>query len=145
LTRGCDLNQVFQVVLALYADVQSKNELALSKDLFQPDRADTGDVDAAVYVVTVVLAVCLSAVLRDTDLAVVCEVLNALFDIYADEQYDSVFHEVKFLTSLEHVGAGMKSKIKSEAKSLDRELVAHAKETRLNLLRFIKYKKQHLK
>ncbi|RHZ39063.1 hypothetical protein DYB26_006043, partial [Aphanomyces astaci] len=92
-----------------------------------------------------VLAVCLSAVLRDTDLAVVCEVLNALFDIYADEQYDSVFHEVKFLTSLEHVGAGMKSKIKSEAKSLDRELVAHAKETRLNLLRFIKYKKQHLK
>ncbi|RHY13677.1 hypothetical protein DYB36_002479 [Aphanomyces astaci] len=202
LTRGCDLNQVFQVVLALYADVQTKNELALSKDVFQPDRADTGDVDAAVMAVlsalvlrsvddnlplnvapehlgavlasaqaspsveartsavrllgtlgkkahslpeNKVLAVCLSAVLRDTDLAVVCEVLNALFDIYADEQYDSVFHEVKFLTSLEHVGAGMKSKIKSEAKSLDRELVAHAKETRLNLLRFIKYKKQHLK
>ncbi|RHY53402.1 hypothetical protein DYB38_003873 [Aphanomyces astaci] len=202
LTRGCDLNQVFQVVLALYADVQTKNELALSKDLFQPDRADKGDVDAAVMAVlsalvlrsvddnlplnvapehlgavlasaqaspsveartsavrllgtlgkkahslpeNKVLAVCLSAVLRDTDLAVVCEVLNALFDIYADEQYDSVFHEVKFLTSLEHVGAGMKSKIKSEAKSLDRELVAHAKETRLNLLRFIKYKKQHLK
>ncbi|RLO09972.1 hypothetical protein DYB28_008185, partial [Aphanomyces astaci] len=61
LTRGCDLNQVFQVVLALYADVQSKNELALSKDLFQPDRADTGDVDAAV------MAVLSALVLRSVD------------------------------------------------------------------------------
>ncbi|RHY33241.1 hypothetical protein DYB32_001771 [Aphanomyces invadans] len=153
LTRGCDLNQVFRVVLALYADVQAKHEE--SKAMFQPDQASTGDVDAAVYAIvfeslplksepsTQVLATCLSTVLRDTDLAVVCEVLNALFDIYSDEQYDAVFHEVNFLTALEHVSAGMKSKIKSEAKSLDRELIAHAKETRLNLLRFIKYKKQH--
>ncbi|KAF0720765.1 Aste57867_44 [Aphanomyces stellatus] len=90
-----------------------------------------------------VLATCLGQVLNDSDLQVVCEVLNALFDIYSDEQYDAVFFELNFLTSLEHLSSGMKSKIKSDAKTLDRELVAHAKETRLNLLRFIKYKKQH--
>ncbi|KDO18162.1 hypothetical protein SPRG_16437, partial [Saprolegnia parasitica CBS 223.65] len=81
--------------------------------------------------------------LSDTDLQVVCEVLNALFDIYSDEQYDEVFFRLNFLASLEHVSAGMKAKIKAEAKTLDRDLVGHAKETRLNLLRFIKYKKQH--
>ncbi|ETV99290.1 hypothetical protein, variant [Aphanomyces invadans] len=49
LTRGCDLNQVFRVVLALYADVQVKHEE--SKAMFQPDQASTGDVDAAVYAI----------------------------------------------------------------------------------------------
>ncbi|OQS00575.1 HEAT repeat containing 3 [Thraustotheca clavata] len=90
-----------------------------------------------------VLGTCMGQLLADTDLQVVCEVLNALFDIYSDETYDQVFFELNFLATLEHVGAGMKAKIKSEAKSLDRDLIAHSKETRLNLLRFIKYKKQH--
>ncbi|EQC36591.1 hypothetical protein SDRG_06035 [Saprolegnia diclina VS20] len=90
-----------------------------------------------------VLGQCLGALLSDTDLQVVCEVLNALFDIYSEEQYDEVFFRLNFLSSLEHVSAGMKAKIKAEAKTLDRDLVSHAKETRLNLLRFIKYKKQH--
>ncbi|CAK4612947.1 hypothetical protein AeMF1_016354 [Aphanomyces euteiches] len=90
-----------------------------------------------------ILGGCLYQALGDSDLQVVCEVLNALFDVYADELYDSVFFELNFLTSLEHVSSGMKNKIKSDAKTLDRELIAHAKETRLNLVRFIKYKKQH--
>ncbi|OQR97737.1 HEAT repeat-containing protein 3 [Achlya hypogyna] len=90
-----------------------------------------------------VLGTCLGQLLNDTDLQVVCEVLNALFDVYCEETYDEVFFALNFLASLEHVGAGMKAKIKTESKALDRDLVAHSKETRLNLLRFIKYKKQH--
>ncbi|KAE9135799.1 hypothetical protein PF010_g1950 [Phytophthora fragariae] len=82
--------------------------------------------------------------LDDSSLEVVAETLNAIFDVYDDEQFDDTFRALNFLSALERTSSALKAKLKAEQKQLDRALVAHVKETRLNLLRFIKYKKKHL-
>ncbi|CAI5721193.1 unnamed protein product [Peronospora farinosa] len=82
--------------------------------------------------------------LDDSSLEVVVETLNAIFDVYDDEEFDDAFRALNFLGALECTSSALKSKLKAEQKQLDRTLVAHVKETRLNLLRFIKYKKKHL-
>ncbi|KAK1947970.1 hypothetical protein P3T76_000260 [Phytophthora citrophthora] len=82
--------------------------------------------------------------LDDSSLEVVAETLNAVFDVYDDEEFDDTFRALNFLSALERTSSALKSKLKAEQKQLDRALVAHVKETRLNLLRFIKYKKRHL-
>ncbi|CAH0491146.1 unnamed protein product [Peronospora farinosa] len=82
--------------------------------------------------------------LDDSSLEVVVETLNAIFDVYDDEEFDDAFRALNFLGALERTSSALKSKLKAEQKQLDRTLVAHVKETRLNLLRFIKYKKKHL-
>ncbi|ETN07135.1 hypothetical protein PPTG_13531 [Phytophthora nicotianae INRA-310] len=82
--------------------------------------------------------------LDDSSLEVVAETLNAIFDVYDDEEFDDTFCALNFLSALERTSSALKSKLKAEQKQLDRALVAHVKETRLNLLRFIKYKKKHL-
>ncbi|KAL3673211.1 hypothetical protein V7S43_000934 [Phytophthora oleae] len=82
--------------------------------------------------------------LDDSSLEVVAETLNAVFDVYDDEEFDDTFRVLNFLSALERTSSALKSKLKAEQKQLDRALVAHVKETRLNLLRFIKYKKRHL-
>ncbi|KAH7479415.1 HEAT repeat-containing protein 3 [Phytophthora ramorum] len=86
----------------------------------------------------------LVARLDDSSLEVVSETLNAVFDVYDDEEFDDTFRALNFLSALERTSSAMKAKLKAEQKQLDRALVAHVKETRLNLLRFIKYKKKHL-
>uniref|UniRef100_M4BXM5 SYO1-like TPR repeats domain-containing protein n=1 Tax=Hyaloperonospora arabidopsidis (strain Emoy2) TaxID=559515 RepID=M4BXM5_HYAAE len=82
--------------------------------------------------------------LDDSSLEVVAETLNAIFDVYDDEEFDDTFRALGFLSALERTSSAMKTKLKAEQKQLDRAVVAHVKETRLNLLRFIKYKKKHL-
>ncbi|EGZ28559.1 hypothetical protein PHYSODRAFT_552294 [Phytophthora sojae] len=82
--------------------------------------------------------------LDDSSLEVVAETLNAIFDVYDDEEFDNTFCALNFLSALERTSSALKAKLKAEQKQLDRALVAHVKETRLNLLRFIKYKKKHL-
>ncbi|RLN54798.1 hypothetical protein BBP00_00008775 [Phytophthora kernoviae] len=86
----------------------------------------------------------LSARLNDSSLEVVAETLNAIFDVYGDEEFDDTFRALNLLTALESTSVAVKNKLKAEQKQLDRALVAHVKETRLNLVRFIKYKKKHL-
>ncbi|CAI5741279.1 unnamed protein product [Hyaloperonospora brassicae] len=86
----------------------------------------------------------LVARLDDSSLEVVAETLNAIFDVYDDKDFDDTFRALGFLSALERTSSAMKTKLKAEQKQLDRALVAHVKETRLNLLRFIKYKKKHL-
>ncbi|RLN91054.1 hypothetical protein BBJ28_00004367 [Nothophytophthora sp. Chile5] len=87
---------------------------------------------------------CLAARLDDSSLEVVAEALNAIFDVYGDEDFDDTFRALNLLATLERTASALKSKLKAEQKQLDRALVAHVKETRLNLLRFVKYKKKHL-
>jgi hypothetical protein len=87
---------------------------------------------------------CLLAALRDANLEVVTETLNALFDVYGDETFDANFKQLGLLPALEAAVPAIKSKLRAEQKSMDRDLVAHVKETQLNLTRFIKYKKKHL-
>ncbi|OWZ24563.1 hypothetical protein PHMEG_000387 [Phytophthora megakarya] len=82
--------------------------------------------------------------LDDSSLEVVAETLNAIFDVYDDEEFDDTFRALNLLSALERTSSALKAKLKAEQKQLDRALVAHVKETRLNLLRFIKYKKKHL-
>ncbi|GMF20710.1 unnamed protein product [Phytophthora lilii] len=86
----------------------------------------------------------LASRLDDSSLEVVAETLNAIFDVYDDEEFDDTFRALNLLSALERTSSALKSKLKAEQKQLDRALVAHVKETRLNLLRFIKYKKKHL-
>ncbi|CAI5736629.1 unnamed protein product [Peronospora destructor] len=82
--------------------------------------------------------------LDDSNLEVVVETLNAIFDVYDDEEFDDTFRALNFVSALECTSSALKSKLKAEQQQLDRTFVAHIKETRLNLLRFIKYKKKHL-
>lgn len=91
-----------------------------------------------------VIAQCLVSALKDASLEVVAEALNAVFDVFSDEDFDSVFRSVGLLSALEGTATAVKSKLRADRKDLDRALVAHVKETHLNLVRFIKYKKKHL-
>lgn len=91
-----------------------------------------------------VIGRCLLSSLNDSSLEVVAEALNAVFDVYGDEDFDAVFRSLQFLGALERTATAVKAKLRSEHKQMDRDLVAHVKETHLNLVRFIKYKKKHL-
>ncbi|CAH0477158.1 unnamed protein product [Peronospora belbahrii] len=82
--------------------------------------------------------------LDDSSLEVVVETINAIFDVYDAEEFDDTFRALNFLSVLERTSSALKAKLKAEQKLLDRALLAHVKETRLNLLRFVKYKKKHL-
>lgn len=86
----------------------------------------------------------LFAWLRDPSIAVVSECLNGLFEIYGDEKHDAIFHQLGYIQLLTSVAAEMKEKIRAERKSLGPDVVAYVKETRLNLVRFIKYKQKTL-
>lgn len=91
-----------------------------------------------------VIARCLIASLNDSSLEVVAEALNAVFDVFGDEDYDELFRNLQFLGALERTSVSVKAKLRAEKKEIDRALAAHVKETHLNLVRFIKYKKKHL-
>ncbi|KAJ0409164.1 hypothetical protein ATCC90586_010245 [Pythium insidiosum] len=92
-----------------------------------------------------VIGRCLLSSLSDSSLEVVAEALNAVFDVYGDEQFDAAFAQLGFLPALEATAAAVKAKLRADQRQLDRDLVAHVKETQLNLARFIKYKKKHLR
>lgn len=91
-----------------------------------------------------VIGRCLISTLNDPSLEVVAQALDAVFDVYGDEDFDDNFRALQFLSALESTSAAVKSKLRAERKDMDRDLVAHIKETQLNLARFIKYKKKHL-
>lgn len=91
-----------------------------------------------------VIARCLAAGLNDASLEVVAEALNALFDVFSDEQFDDIFRIAQLLNALEQTAVNVRTKLRAEKKDIDRALAAHVKETLLNLVRFIKYKKKHL-
>lgn len=91
-----------------------------------------------------VIGRCLLATLNDSSLEVVAQALDAVFDVYGDEDFDDNFRSLQLLAALERTAAAVKSKLRAERKEMDRALVAHVKETQLNLARFIKYKKKHL-
>ncbi|CCI48929.1 unnamed protein product [Albugo candida] len=81
--------------------------------------------------------------LNDTNLEVVVAALNAIFDIYADESFDTIFKSMNALSALETTLAMCRNKLTAEHLKMDRDVIAHVKESLLNLKRFIKYKKAH--
>jgi len=96
--------------------------------------------------------------LGDSSLAVVGEALDALFDVYADEDMDGVFFGV--LNALEMLRSFTPSfqqrvraclcsafayfvQVKRERGSIDREVMGRLLDAKTNLQRFIQYKQQH--
>lgn len=81
-------------------------------------------------------------ILKNDDVMLIGEALNAIFDIYPDVDYDIVFKEKNFLTILNYGYSVFKDKIKAARKDLNKEQVGTLKQHLLNLKRFIKYKKE---
>jgi hypothetical protein len=81
----------------------------------------------------------LNKVENDKSLAVVTEALNAIFDIFGDEKYKAVVADTKMLIKLQASTQSIDHRLREQKSSLDKELVGHVKEAKLNLVRFIKY------
>lgn len=75
------------------------------------------------------------------DLEVVVEALNCFFDIYGEEQYDSLFKEMNIVASMEAGVGVLLEKIRKEEDSDVRE---NAELAYANLIEYIKYKKEHI-
>ena len=75
-------------------------------------------------------------------IALLTELLNSVFDIYADGRFDydrPSFVELDFLRRLEKVQNMVSSKVKGSSRGIDRE---RAEEALLNLGAFIQYKRE---
>eukprot|EP01132_Coremiostelium_polycephalum_P008259 gene8259-10149_t len=79
--------------------------------------------------------------LKDESAEVISESLNSIFDIFAEPPVNSIFNELSMLQHLEQFLPILKNKIKLEKKKLDRALLDRLDESRINLSRFITYKK----
>jgi hypothetical protein len=84
------------------------------------------------------LAILLSQKLSESSLLVLSEVLNAVFDIFGDEKYDQVLVQSGLLKRLQVVVTLMQHRITQS--HCDRAVILRAKEARLNLQRYLKYK-----
>ncbi|EGG20012.1 armadillo repeat-containing protein [Cavenderia fasciculata] len=79
--------------------------------------------------------------LKDSNAQVVGETLNSIFDIYAEPPVNAIFKQLGMLQVLEQFVPILRNKIKTEKKTLDRHLLDRLDESRINLTRFISYKK----
>ena len=66
--------------------------------------------------------------------------MDALFDLYADEEQQQAFDAVGVLPALQQLLPQFDGRVKKESKSMNREHVWEIKEARGNLKAFIKYK-----
>ncbi|KAJ3089816.1 hypothetical protein HK102_005450 [Quaeritorhiza haematococci] len=83
-----------------------------------------------------------------TGVEVVSEILNALFDIYADEAFDydgPVFVQGNFLDRLKELYPTLRAKVKSTDKRKNRDVRERADEALMNLRAFIQYKEGEAK
>ncbi|KAL0480251.1 heatR3 [Acrasis kona] len=88
----------------------------------------------------------LNRIETDPSLAVCSEALDALFDVYADEKYDLAVTETRMIDRLTQSSRGIQDRLKKLQKNeLERDVVEKVKEARLNLNRFVKYKKDTIK
>lgn len=96
-----------------------------------------------------VLGAALGAAIQDPALAVTTEALNALFDVYSDEDHDATFASLGLLKACESALPDLTARIRAGGgrgggADRDRELLNRAKEVKYNLKRFVGYKKAHL-
>jgi len=80
---------------------------------------------------------------RDPDLRVLSESLDKVFDIFGDDDTDSVFATIKLLPKLKQILPSMKVKMSQQKKGLG-ESYSMVVMARTNLQRFIKYKEKRL-
>eukprot|EP01098_Paradermamoeba_levis_P006878 TRINITY_DN2852_c0_g3_i3.p3 TRINITY_DN2852_c0_g3~~TRINITY_DN2852_c0_g3_i3.p3 ORF type:complete len:213 (+),score=80.92 TRINITY_DN2852_c0_g3_i3:869-1507(+) len=73
----------------------------------------------------------------------VAETLNAIFDVFAETDYNQIFVSVKFLPYLTNVYLPfLKQLVKKERNALDEHTFDRLDEAKINLVRFLSYKKK---
>lgn len=82
--------------------------------------------------------------LQSNNLRVICESLNALFDIYSEETYDKVLAKLNLVPTLEGGQDALFLKLNNENRNYDEEEIEFFEETLLNLEEFCKYKRSHM-
>lgn len=85
----------------------------------------------------------LEVVCKDSDLWVVAESLDSIFDVFGEDHVDPVLKEIGLVEKLKTVAPALKSKIQQNKKSLG-EHYPVISTARANLVRFIKYKMTHM-
>ncbi|KAK7114740.1 HEAT repeat-containing protein 3-like [Littorina saxatilis] len=81
----------------------------------------------------------MAAATHGTDLVVVAEALDALFDVFADDATDPVAQNLQLTEKLKAIMPQLKAKLQSQRKTLGENYVT-VSTARTNLIRFIKYK-----
>eukprot|EP00048_Salpingoeca_helianthica_P021268 m.11397 g.11397 ORF g.11397 m.11397 type:complete len:641 (+) comp5782_c0_seq1:1-1923(+) len=85
---------------------------------------------------------CLHAVTADPSLWVLAEGLNSIFDVFAEPDVNTVFVALEFLQRLQALLPVAKAKAKEARRQrLDRNLVGRLDDAKVNLKRFIDYKR----
>jgi len=79
--------------------------------------------------------------LEDSSAVVIAEALNSIFDIFAETNLNEVVKACDLVKVLESFLPHLKNKIRNEKRMLDRMVWDRLDESRINLIRFIKYKK----
>jgi len=100
---------------------------------------------ACKLVITKLSSWILETVVSDPCLRVSMEGFDRIFDVFSEDDSDSLFAELNLLTKLKHLQPVLKSRIKKERKSLQDEDLAVASTIKLNLQRFVVYKEKRLK
>lgn len=75
---------------------------------------------------------------------IIGETLNALFDVYSNEDYDDVFVQKGMTGILTYGYEVFKNKINENKNILSREDIGLLKNHLMNLKRFIQYKKENI-
>ncbi|XP_077503007.1 HEAT repeat-containing protein 3 [Amblyomma americanum] len=79
--------------------------------------------------------------LKDPDIVVVTEALDALFDVFGEDTTDTIAAEIELVTKLRQMLPAFKSKVNQAKKTLAYHYPVIAT-TKTNLVRFLKYKAQ---
>lgn len=78
---------------------------------------------------------------KESDLWVIAESLDAMFDVFGEDHLDPIVKEIQMVERLKSLLPSLKSQIQSKKKSLG-EHYPVISTARINLIRFIKYKTQ---
>eukprot|EP01133_Synstelium_polycarpum_P005705 gene5705-6590_t len=79
--------------------------------------------------------------LNDPSAEIIAESLNSIFDIFAEPHVNTIFKELNMLSVLDSFVPHLRNKIKTDRRKIDRSLLDRLDESRINLTRFIAYKK----
>lgn len=74
---------------------------------------------------------------------VIAEALNSIFDVFAEKTHNDIVGALNMITILRNFLPHLKNKLKNEKRQMGRDVWDRLDESRVNLVRFLKYKKTH--
>ena len=83
--------------------------------------------------------------IQDSDLRVVTESLDKLFDVFTEDYTDNIFFSLNLIPKLKSIENSFKIKLKMQKGELSPDSVGIINMAKLNLKRFIKYKEKRCK